>query len=680
MCMTLSKTTPAVHAGFLVHSLLLVGLLGLPSRCLSQVQQPVLGSRVTPLLTQDGLTFRDLNRDGKLEPFEDWRLSAEERAADLVQRLSLEEKAGLMMHASAPAIGSPAIGLGREYDLAETQPLIAERMVSTFITRLSGPADNLAKQNNALQEQAEHTRFAIPLTISTDPRNNIHATLGASNEAVAFSQWPDMTGLGAIGSPAVTRGFADIARQEYLAVGIHMALSPQADLATEPRWPRIDGTFGEDPQAVKSMVESYIDGMQGGETGLHPGSVISIVKHWVGYGAMNNGLDGHNSYSRTAAFSGNAFEQHLIPFEGAFAAQVGGVMPTYAILDGVAWQGKPLEHIAAGYNKVLLTDMLRGTYGFTGIILTDWLITDDCKGECLNGSPAGVTPSITPGAFGMPWGVENLSPEERYAKAIDAGVDQFGGVSQPAIIVKLVRAGKVSESRVTLSAKRILTQKFALGLFENPYVDPALAAATVGRTNFKRAGLQAQERSMVLLSNHENLLPARAAKKVFLLRVDASAAKQAGLIPVATPQEADFAIVRLDAPFQHLHPGYFFGSRQHEGDLDFKADDPRFLEFRRVSQVVPTVAAIYLDRPAILTPIVESATSVLANFGASDEALLAVVTGAALPEGSLPFELPRTLNAVRSQRPDLPHDSVSPLFPIFYKGSFSKPDSRPRHK
>lgn len=659
--------------GHLVRLLLVACMSGLPSRGFSQISQPVLGSRGVPVLTMDGLTFRDLNRDGKLEPFEDWRLTPEQRAADLVQRLTLEEKAGLMMHASAPAIGSPTSGVGREYDLSKTQPLIAERMVSTFITRLSGPADGLARQNNALQEQAEHTRFAIPLTISTDPRNNIHATLGASNEAGAFSQWPDMTGLGAIGNPSVTRNFADIARQEYLAVGIRMALSPQADLATEPRWPRIDGTFGEDPKAVKSMVEAYVAGIQGGETGLHPGSVISIVKHWAGYGAMKDGLDSHNSYSRIAAFSSDSFAQHLIPFEGAFTAKVGGVMPTYAILLGAAWKGRPLEQVAAGYSKVLLTDMLRGTYGFNGIVLTDWLITEDCKGECLNGAPVGVTPSITPGAFGMPWGVETLSPEERYAKAIDAGVDQFGGVNQPATIVNLVRAGKVSESRVTLSAKRILTQKFALGLFENPYVDPTLAASTVGRSDFKHAGLQAQEKSMVLLSNRETLLPVRAAKKVYLLHVDPAAARQAGLIPVATPQEAEFAVVRLDAPFQTLHPGYFFGSRQHEGDLDFKSDDPRFVEFQQVSRTVPTVAAIYLDRPAILTQIVASAAAVLVNFGANDEALFAIVTGAESPEGSLPFELPRSMNAVRSQRSDLPHDSVSPLFPMFYEGSFQTP-------
>ena len=613
----------------------------------------------------DGIKFRDLNRDGKLEPFEDWRLTPQQRADDLVGRLSLEEKAGLMMHASAPAVGNAAIGRGAEYDLAKTSDFILGKKVATFLTRLDGPASGLATQNNLLQEQAEKNRFAIPLTISTDPRNVFNATIGASNEAGSFSQWPSMPGLAAINSPALTRKFGDIARQEYLAVGIQMALSPQADLATDPRWPRIDGTFGEDPQVAKAMVEAYITGFQNGKTGLHPGSVLAVVKHWVGYGAMKDGLDSHNSYSRHAIFPGKAFEQHLIPFEGAFAAKVAGVMPTYAILDGVTVNGKPLEPVAAGFNKQLLTSLLRDRYHFQGVVVSDWSITENCKNECIDGAAAGVQPSIKPGEFGMSWGVENLTVAQRYAKALDAGIDQFGGVSDSGIIVNLVRQGLVPETRIDLSARRLLVQKFEQGLFENPYVDAAVADATVGKASFKQAALEAQEHSMVLLTNRKAILPQLTARKVFLSGVDPKAATSAGLTVVSTAAEADFAIVRLSAPFQQLHPGYFFGSRQHEGDLDFKADDPQFMLFENTAKEVPTVAAIYLDRPAILTTIVTDAAAVLVNFGTSDEALLAVITGKARPEGKLPFELPRAMDAVRAQKPDVPHDSTSPLFPIF---------------
>ncbi len=564
-------------------------------------QQPQLGSRNVPLITVDGLRFRDLNRDGKLEPYEDWRLPAQQRANDLAGRMSLEEKSGLMMHASAPAKGSPEIGRGTEYDLAKAGEMISGKKVMTFITRLTAPPAAFAKQNNLLQELAEKTRLAIPLTISTDPRNSFEATVGASNDAGSFSQWPDTTGMAALGRPDVTRKFGDIARQEYLSVGIQMTLSPQADLSTEPRWSRIDGTFGEDPQVAKSMVEAYIAGFQEGETGLHPGSVACVVKHWVGYGAMKDGLDSHNSYSRHAVFSDKAFEQHLVPFEGAFAAGVAAVMPTYAILDGVNVNGKPLEPVGAGFNKQLLTELLREKYHFDGVILSDWLVTESCRGECLQGAAAGVAPSITPGAFGMPWGVENLTVEQRYAKALDAGIDQFGGVADSGVIVNLVREGKIPEARIDESARRLLRQKFDLGLFENPYVDEAKAAMTVGRPEFKQVALKTQERSMVLLTNKKLELPERR-KKVFLVGVSSAAATSAGLTPVATIGEAEYAVVRLAAPYQKLHPGYFFGSRQHEGDLDFKAGDPQLIEFEKVAKQLPTIAVVYLDRPAILAP------------------------------------------------------------------------------
>jgi beta-glucosidase len=261
--------------------------------------------------------------------------------------------------------------------------------------------------------------------------------------------------------------------------------------------------------------------------------------------------------------------------------------------------------------------------------------------------------------------VENLTVEQRYARALDAGIDQFGGVADSGVIVKLVRDGKIPEARIDESARRLLRQKFDLGLFENPYVDAAAAAKTAGQAEFKQAALEAQERSMVLLTNKKQELPERR-RKVFLVGVSSAAATLAGLTPVATMGEAEYAVVRLTAPHQNLHPGYFFGSRQHEGDLDFKADDPQWIEFEKVAKQLPTVAVVYLDRPAILAPVVEQASAVLVEFGASDEAVLAVIQGKAAPEGRLPFELPKTMDAVRAQRPDLPHDSVAPEFPIHF--------------
>jgi beta-glucosidase len=209
-----------------------------------------------------------------------------------------------------------------------------------------------------------------------------------------FSQWPEALGFAAIGDTALTRRFGDIARQEYRAVGIQMALSPQADLATEPRWGRIAGTFGEDATVAERMVRAYVAGFQHGETGLDTGSVVTVVKHWVGYGAAKDGFDSHTYYGRFAGFTGNNLDYHIQPFLGAFAARAGGVMPTYSILQGATWNGQPIEQVGAGYNRQLLTDMLRGRYGFRGIVVTDWAITWDCTERCKNGAPAGERPSF----------------------------------------------------------------------------------------------------------------------------------------------------------------------------------------------------------------------------------------------------------------------------------------------
>lgn len=630
-------------------------------------EQPPISPRAARTIVSEGLSFKDLNRNGTLDPYEDWRLPAAERAADLVNRLTLDEKAGLMMHGTAPSLGAGAgMGVGSEYDLKRAMEMIDRRKVVTFITRLGGDPVVLAEQNNKLQEIAEAGRLGIPATISTDPRNHFQFVLGASIAAGSFSKWPETLGFAAIGDAALMRRFGDIARQEYRAVGIQEALSPQIDLATEPRWPRINGTFGEDAQVAKTMAEAYVAGFQNGETGLNSGSVVAIAKHWVGYGAAENGYDSHNAYGRHAIFPGNNFAEHLIPFEGAFKAKVGGVMPTYSILDGVTIDGKPLEPVGAGYSKQLLTDLLRGHYGFDGVVLSDWLISNDCKGACLNGESPGVQPTLNEETFGMPWGVEDLSRVDRFAKAVNAGVDQFGGVTSSDLLVEAVKDKKISEERLDQSATRILIQKFEQGLFENPYVDPQKARTIVGNPTFAAEATAAQARAMVLLDNKAKLLPMKDGKKVFLYGVDPKVATAKGFTVVTTSAEADFALVRLNAPYQQPHMNYFFGSRHQEGDLDFKDGNADFEAFKSAANAVPTIVAVYLARPAILTGIRDQAGAILGNFGASDEALFDVIEGKQKARGRLPFELPSSMAEVMAQKPDVQHDTHHPLYPIGY--------------
>ena len=626
-------------------------------------KQVELGSRHVGFILHEGLRFKDLDKDGQVSPYEDWRRSPEERTRDLLGRMTLLEKAGVMMHGTVPT--QTVEGIER-YDRTRARRMIVERGVNSFITRLDVEARCLAEENNALQELAEGTRLGIPATVSTDPRNHFQSLLGASVSSGGFSRWPETLGFAALGDEALCRRFGEVARQEYRAVGIQMALSPQADLSTEPRWARIHATFGEDAELACRLVRAYIEGFQNGGEGIGPDSVVAVVKHWVGYGAAKNGFDSHNAYGKFAVFPGDNFAYHLKPFEGAFAAKVGGVMPTYSILEGVTLNGEPLEPVGAGFNRQLLTGLLRGQYGFDGVILSDWAITNDCDDACLHGAPAGQKPSFV--GFGTCWGVETLSRVERFAKGIHAGLDQFGGVDDPEPLIEAVQTGRVTEARLDESVYRILLQKFQQGLFENPYVDAERAGQVVGHATFQEEALEAQRRSLVLLENKDQLLPLGASlRKVYLRGIDGAVAARYGLTVVTTPEEADVAILRTATPFETLHPQYVFGVWHHEGNLAFEDGNADYEEIKRVSAKVPTVVTVCLDRPAILTNVKDKVSVLLGDFGVSDSALLDVLTGRAEPQGRLPFELPSSMAEVEAKRSDMPHDTVHPLYPLFFR-------------
>jgi beta-glucosidase len=623
------------------------------------VSQPELGYRGAPLIQQDGYQFKDLNRDGKLNKYEDWRLSPVQRAEDLTQRMTLEEKAGLMMHGTAPVKGN-VVGNGDVYDPDASRDMIVGAHVNSLLTRLNGndPA-RLAEQNNQLQGIAESSRLGIPVTVSTDPRNSYQELVGISNPAGKFSQWPEAIGIGAAGSESLARQYASRIGQEYRAVGITEALSPQADIASEPRWARISGTFGENPELARKLVRGYITGMQNGSEGLNAQGVAAVVKHWVGYGAAEDGWDGHNAYGKHAVFKTNNLAQHIVPFKGAFESQVAAVMPTYSVLSGVNWNGKTPEPVAAGFNHFLLTDLLRGEYKFKGVVISDWLITNDCDDECVNGSPEGKKP--LPG--GMPWGVESLTKEQRFVKAVQAGIDQFGGVTDSDVIVKAVKKGLITEARVNESAKRILTQKFELGLFEQPYVNAANADKIVGSEATQKEANQAQLQSLVLLQN-KNILPLKKGTRVWLYGADAAEATKAGLTVVEHPQDAQVAIMRTSAPFEQPHQAYFFGRRHHEGSLEYKADSEVMKTLTDVSSKVPVIMTMFMERPAVLSDVTNKTQAFIANFGLSDEVLFSRLTADAPYIGRLPFAMPASMDAVLKQDPSVPDDMTSPLYPL----------------
>ena len=640
--------------------------------------QPTLGYRSVSLLTEDGYRFKDLNRDGTLNPYEDWRLDSATRAGDLLTRMSLAQKAGLMMH------GTLSLNSAGRIDFDAMSSVLNNNYVNTFITRMSGDPAHIAADNNSLQQNVEAIGLGIPVTISTDPRNHFTNDPNATS-AGAFSQWPELLGFAALQDEQLVRDFGDIARQEYRAVGIHEALSPQADLATEPRWGRISGTFGESNTVAKDLVGAYVEGFQQGSNGLNDQSVITVVKHFAGGGPQLNGLDPHNAYGKDQVYPGDNFAYHLVPFEGAFDAKVASVMPYYGKPVGLSYDGKAIEEVGFGFNKQILTDLLRGHFAFTGVVLSDWGIVNDCVDKCVSGlSDAEVAAGVSPWSisFGMSWGVESMTVAERYAKAIDAGVDQFGGVDEPAYLLTAIDSGLVTETQINASVLRILKQKFDLGLFENPYVDEAAAVKLVGNSEFQAKGLKAQSESHILLKNSNSLLPlsaetiASSYKKVYLYNVNPTVAAQYGFTVVSDPAEADLAILRVSTPYES-DPHYPFGT-VHFGQLGF-ADGSSLIQDTDHAGVytgsadyaaikaakaagIPVIASIYLDRPAILTDVIGDIDALLANFGALDTAFFDVLTGASAPKGKLPFELPSSWSAVLAQDEDVPHDSANPLY------------------
>ncbi|OCG24247.1 beta-glucosidase [Gilliamella sp. wkB108] len=626
------------------------------------IEQAKLESYQLKKIVVDNLEFKDMDKDGKLTPYEDWRLSPEERAKDLLSRLSLKEKAGIMMHGNAPSLDD-AIGRGDKYDFDKLSTMILTDKVNSFITRLQVNPQDFAAQNNQLQKIAESDRLSIPLTISIDPRNTFYYDDELSSKS-GFSQWPGTLGMAAIGIEQDINEYGNIIRQEYRSLGVTQALSPQADLGTEPRWARFEGTFGESPELSKKMVRGYISGMQNGKGGLNSQSVAAVVKHWVGYGAAENGFDSHNAYGKYALFTKkDSLKEHIIPFTGAFEVNVSGIMPTYSILKNAQINNHQIEAVGAGFNSYLLKDLLRDTYKFKGVIMSDWSITNDCNEVCENGTPPGVTPKVE----GMPWGVEKLTKEERFIKAVEAGVQQFGGVSDSSIIVNAVENKKLTEKMLDEAVLAILIQKFELGQFETPYVDENIANQFVGNEDFQKVASQAQYHSMVLLENKQKILPLKKAAKVYLYGFSATTKNQLSnnVNIVDSLDKADVVVVRLNAPYEQNHKNYFFGTMHHEGSLAFPTNDKDIAFIAQASKKHPVIVSVYLDRPAILTPLKQYANAVIANFGVNDEILFTRLFDNKPYVAKMPFALPDSMASVKKQAPDLPND-MKALYPLGY--------------
>jgi beta-glucosidase len=598
-----------------------------------------------PVLKIDGQDFRDLNKNGKLDAYEDYRANIEDRITDLISQMTLEEKAGSMFITMA--------AMNTDGSLSETQSafnpisyivegnsaMVLGKNMNHLNTLQSTSPEAMVIWHNNIQKLAERTRLGIPVTLATDPRHGVPNAPGASIYSPFFSSWPSTLGLAATRDSNLVREFGDIARQEYKALGFRLTLSPMADLATEPRWGRINGTFGEDAELAATMTKAYILGFQGDT--INENSVECMVKHFAGGGPQETGRDAHFPPGHQV-YPGNNFNYHLIPFvKGAFAAGVTQIMPYYG-----APMGQTTENVGFGYNKDIITGLLRNTYHYEGIVCTDWGLVTDAKVLGYTLKPAAAH------------GVENLTEKQRVEKIINAGCDMFGGEALPNIVVELVKEGKISEKRIDSSMRRILKEKFRLGLFDHPYIDPA-GVKVINNANFAAKGIEAQQKSLVLLKNDDHILPLKSNTKIFLQGFSKEETKDYTNV-VKNVESADVIVLKIGTPDNAGSEKYILQKLFNHGSLAFtEKEEARLL---KIIQSKPTITVINLQRPAVIPTINKYSKALIADFSSQDNVILDLVLGKFKPSGKLPFELPSSMDEVVKQKEDMPYDTKNPLY------------------
>ena len=598
------------------------------------------------ILEIDGEIFRDLNKNNSLDIYEDHRLDSKLRSDDLLNKMTIEEKVGQMFH--PPFTLKPDIWM-LIYEIAirgnkSTEAQILFDNISHFNLYGNPSPAELANKINHFQEIASRSRLGVPITISSDPIHEVPKGGGVASFSVdGFSKWPSQLGFAATNNSLIIENFAQIVKEEYLAVGIRTALHPMSDLATDPRWARNFGTFGSNALLSSDMTIAYMNGFQGNT--ISSESVLTMVKHFPGGGPQQKGLDPHLYSGRNQTYPGNNFDYHLIPFKDAINNNLKVIMPYYGIPIG-----QTNEDVAMAYNEYILTDLLREELGFSGVICSDWGI-------------------IT----GRHWGVDDLSIADRYQKSINAGIDQYGGETETSYLIKLIKENIISEGRINESVKRILVNKFELGLFDEPYVDENKINDRVNTKKNIEAGLEAQRKSIVLLENN-GALPLKKGMKIFVDGLDNNIAKDFGVL-VKDPSDADVIIMYIHTVFNgNQESGLnrvfdnFLSTLFPNGDLNFNSEIHTRVE--NYSKDKELIVVVDLNRPAILEDIKKLSSSLIGTFGVSDRIMFEGIFGEFSPTGKLPFEIPSSMESVLNQKEDVPDDSLNPTYEMGYGISY----------
>ncbi|MEH7097337.1 glycoside hydrolase family 3 protein [Neobacillus vireti] len=597
--------------------------------------------------------FKDLNNNGRLDPYENWQLPTEVRVKDLVKKMTLEEKAGMMLITEFPAFKDNKLVLPNK---------LIDQNTRYYIFRQTPTVDTIASYNNQLQEAAEGSRLGIPIVITSNPRNHASTDYTNSSEGAGLhSFWPGPLGLAATRDTSLVKDFAETASKEWRAAGIRKVYGYTADIATDPLWARIEDTFGEQPALASGMIYNVIKGFQGDELGKD--SVAITVKHFPGGGARDNGLDPHFPEGKFNPYptAGSLLKYHLPSFRAAISAGVSSVMPYYAYPSNTsADQGLPwftptqqFEEVGFALNKAIITDLLRGQLGFKGYVNSDT------------------------GAVGNnAWGAESLTSEQKFAKAINAGTNIISGASDPTPIINAVKHGILKEEKVDQSVSFLLSEMMKLGLFENPYVDGQHALNVVNNPETQKKADAAHRKSLVLMRNDkingQNVLPLSDGQinnvklyvEMFPGGNNAAATKKLR----ETIQKYDPSITVTDNLAEATHAFVWVRPVQSNWDNNPRisvgpetgiANVDRIIE---IQKTVPTITAINFTNPWLIDQIEPNAAAVVATFGTKAEAIVDVIRGKFNPTGKLPFTIPANKAAVDNEVGDIPGYEEDPSY------------------
>jgi len=650
----------------------------------SSPQQPLIEHRAVDLIHEKQFIFKDLNKNQKLDVYEDWRQPLDKRVANLVSQMTLQEKVGMLLINTLNAGEKGTLTEGA-VDYIENQKMtrfifrntIKNNPVNTgagngFAGVQISPYE-AAQFMNAVQELSERTRLGIPSLFKSNSRNHmeIDARAGINVESGSFSSWPKESGLAATRDMDLIADFAKIMAEEWRAIGLRGMYGYMADLSTEPRWYRVHETFTEDSELSTDIIKVLIKNLQGEK--LHSKSIALTIKHFPGGGPQEGGGDPHYTFGKNQIYPAGKFDDHLAPFKAAIDAGASSIMAYYGIPVGQPYMP---NNVGMAFSKGILTDLLRTLLKFRGYVNSDTGIIGE-----------------------RAWGLEDKSLDEQILIAIEAGTDILSGFSNNKQILNLVEAGKLPESRVNLSVTRLLKEQFELGLFENPYVDPNRAAYLVGNPSFQKKADLAQRKSIVLLQN-KTKLPLAQPKgqdtlKIFTMGMntdlfkerewsnykvtsgDYNKAKKETLPAIS--KETDIAIIRVQVTNNAGSDRRFGGADSTELNfLSFsemaKAKSwkisPSLEDIKTVMETVgaeKTILSIDFRQPYVLDEAsgILNAAGILATFGVSDAAVMDIIMGKFNPTGKLPYALAKSSAAVVKQAPDAPgYPEEDTLFPF----------------